>query len=648
MTDTPTRWTLGAKLAAVGLPFLLLGLIATAITLWASWQLDGGAAAVNEAGRLRMQAYRLAWASTLPDADASRAQLLEEFDRSLRLLQQGDPERPLVTPWDDAVRASYRAVGQSWAGVRALHANRAQPAAAAELDRATRELVGTVDRLVRAIEEHLAHYTNLLHLLQVGLLVLGTIAASMLVVVGYHFVLEPVSGLQRAVTQLRAGDLAARVEPSSSDELGDLAVGFNDMARQLQASYTDLEQRVRAKTAELLEERERLQALYDVSLLVARSHSLAELSQGFAQRVRATTRADGVALRWSDAERRQFVLLAGEGLPQAMAREEHCIAAGECHCGQSQADGGTRVIPVNALVPPRRRHCENAGWATIVAVPIHMQDRLVGELDLFYHAEYTLSGNARALLETLTSHLASGMENMRLRALEREAAVAQERALLARELHDSIAQSLAFLNIQAQLMRKAMADGDHERMSQALAEVELGLRESHGDVRELLVHFRTRTNAQDMEQALQATLRKFEHQSGLSATLSVHDEGLPLAPDAQIQALHIVQEALSNVRKHARATHVQVDVWKHPAWRIEVHDDGQGFDAGSARPDAEGHVGLRIMRERAERLGARLQLVSAPGRGTTIRLELQPAAAAPHPPLAAGQDGDAAALPPSA
>jgi two-component system, NarL family, nitrate/nitrite sensor histidine kinase NarX len=86
--------------------------------------------------------------------------------------------------------------------------------------------------------------------------------------------------------------------------------------------------------------------------------------------------------------------------------------------------------------------------------------------------------------------------------------------------------------------------------------------ESYSDVRELLLHFRTRTNTEDIEPALATTLRKFEHQSGVKAVLKMHGHGLPLAPDVQIQLLHIVQEALSTVRKHARATQVWLEVWQ--------------------------------------------------------------------------------------
>jgi two-component system nitrate/nitrite sensor histidine kinase NarX len=630
MPASPTRWSLGAKLAAVGLPFMVLGLLVTALTLWVSWQLDGGAAAVNEAGRMRMQAYRLAWVSTLANDPAQRPRLVEEFEHSLQVLAKGDPERPLMTPWDDDVRSRYQAVRTAWDGMRALHATPA-PLDSAGLNQATAALVATIDGLVQAIEVHLARYTSILHLLQVVMMVLGTVAASLFVVIGYHVVLEPVLLLKQAVSQVRTGDFEARVEPGASDELGELAVGFNDMARQLQASYTDLEQRVREKTAELQEKRERLQSLYDVSLLVARSGSLDELAQGFVRLVGEAARADGAVLRWFDATRGQFVLLASMGLPATVATDEHCIPSGDCHCGQSEAPQGARVIVLHELPPVRRQACASAGWASLVAIPMHAKDRLIGELDLFFHAEHTLTEAEQALLETMTTHLVAGMENLRLQAAEREAAVAEERGFLARELHDSIAQSLAFLNIQAQLMRKAMADGDRARMNQALAEIELGLRESHGDVRELLIHFRTRTDAQDMEHALLATLRKFEHQSGLASTFTVHDEGLPLAPDLQVQALHIVQEALSNVRKHAAAGHVWVDVWKHPAWRIEVRDDGRGFAADALPPDTENHVGLRIMRERAERLGARLDVSSRAGQGTTVRLELEPAAAEARP-----------------
>jgi two-component system nitrate/nitrite sensor histidine kinase NarX len=232
-----------------------------------------------------------------------------------------------------------------------------------------------------------------------------------------------------------------------------------------------------------------------------------------------------------------------------------------------------------------------------------------------------LSPAERSLLEALTAHLAAAMENLRLNSLEKEAAVAQERTFIARELHDSIAQSLAFLKIQVQLMHDALETGDARRVQSVLEEIETGVRESYGDVRELLVHFRTRAQGEDIEPALRTTLRKFEHQSGLASTMQMQGHGMPLAPDLQIQVLHIVQEALSNVRKHARATQVWLAVEQQPQWRFEVRDDGVGFLPEKGRDD-ETHVGLRIMAERAEKVGGALDVVSTPGRGTSIVLTL--------------------------
>ena len=202
--------------------------------------------------------------------------------------------------------------------------------------------------------------------------------------------------------------------------------------------------------------------------------------------------------------------------------------------------------------------------------------------------------------------------------------MAEERGLLARELHDSIAQSLAFLKIQVGLLRSAVTRADAVGVERTLSELDAGVQESLSDVRELLMHFRTRTNEEDMTPALKATLQKFEHQTGLATHLLVQGHGLPLDADVQVQVLHVVQEALSNVRKHAQAREVWVEVQQAPPWRVEVRDDGRGFAVADGADGAEDqtHVGLRIMRERAQRIGATVQVDSVPGSGTCLSLTL--------------------------
>lgn len=620
----PRQWNLGTKLALVATPFLVLTLLAIAATLWVSWQLEGGAAAVNEAGRMRMQTYRLSLSLATAD-EASRRQQVQDFEHSLALLRSGDPERPLFVPWDDTVRARFATVEQDWAAF-VQHWRGAAPPDVAELRTQAARFVEHIDALVNAIEAHMSRWTALQHLLQTAVLTLVVAAGAALLLTGYRFVLEPVSQLKRAIERLQGGDFGTRIRPSSKDEFGTLANGFNGLAEHLQSMYRNLEAKVAEKTSQLQEKGERLQALYDVSTLITGATTLEALANGFTQRIARVAHADAVALRWSDEGNQRYLLLASQGLPQGMVEQEQCLMAGDCHCGAPLAAPGARVIPVHALPQDNLGHCARADFGTVVSLPIRLHERTMGELDLFYNAQVAPSQAERSLLEALVAHLSAAMENLRLDSLAKEAAVSQERVLLARELHDSIAQSLAFLKIQVQLMRDALASGNAQRVQSVLAEIDTGVRESYGDVRELLLHFRTRANGEHIEPALQTTLRKFEHQSGIKTSLQMHGQGLPLTPDLQIQVLHILQEALSNVRKHARASQVWLDVQQQPRWRFEVRDDGIGFHADDPAR-GETHVGLRIMAERAERIGATLDVISTPGHGSSVVLELAPVAA---------------------
>ena len=407
----------------------------------------------------------------------------------------------------------------------------------------------------------------------------------------------------------------------SEDEFGQLSAGFNLMAHALQASHADLEHKVRDKTASIAVKNQRLAALYEVSAQTSNAGSLDVLAQGFVEHIRRIAQADAAVVRWSNEGNERYVLLAADGLPAAMAENEHCLPTGACLCGQPQEQARMRVIPISSASAPSLPHCQEAGFETMVAIPVQSHQRMLGEINLFFRSPTSLTKGMQDLLATMTRHLASSMESLRATALEREAAVSEERSLIARELHDSIAQSLAFLKIQTQLLRDAVARGDAMVRDRSIGELDVGVRECYADVRELLVHFRTRTSEEDIESALRATLSKFEHQTGMATTLTMLGHGLPLAPDIQIQVLHMVQEALSNVRKHSGASRVELRVQRHPGWRFEVQDNGVGFDVAGVPPNSL-HVGLGIMRERAMRIDANVNVESTPGAGTCVCIEL--------------------------
>lgn len=620
--------SLSTKLVRIGAGLLLVALASIGLTLWVTWQLEGGAAAVNEAGRMRMQTWRLTSVAQADPPPGEVAVLVQQFDQSLALLRQGDASRPLFVPWDEAVAREFATVEALWQNQRPLWLQDIPPEPGQALAAAS-AFVEAIDALVHAIEQQLSGYTAILNLFQLIMMALAIAGAVVMLFTGYMYVINPLARLRQGLRRLESGDFKARVEVETHDEFGQVAGGFNRMASTLQSMYAGLESQVETKTRHIEAQRARLETLYEVSAFMAQAGSIEELSRGFAERVRAVVRADAAAVRWSDEASQRYLMLASDCFPQEMVEEERSLLAGACACGNLQPDARTRVIPIRSHDEQEVRHCVRAGFETLVSVPVRLQQRLIGEINLFYRSQTSLSAGETELLDALASHLANALESLRVAALEREAAVGEERALIARELHDSIAQSLAFLKIQVQLLRNAASKGQDERVMSTLDELDEGLRESINDVRELLVHFRTRTNTDDIERALQETLQKFQHQTGLSAKLHIEGHGLPLPPDVQVQVLHVIQESLSNVRKHAGAGHVQLDVFKGARWRFRVRDDGAGFDVLDAPDDS--HVGLKIMRERAALIGARVDVYSEPGDGTTVTLTLPPHPVAASP-----------------
>lgn len=606
------RQSLAFRLVATGVGFLVVALASITLTLWVTWQLEGGAAAVNEAGRMRMMSYRLALHAASGDRAALPAQIAA-MDNTIELLRVGDPSRPLFVPWSRDSSQEFAAVQAQWLALRSAWRTPGRDVTAAEVE----ALVQHVDRFVSTIERSLSRWTEVLRGFQFTMVALAIASAVLLLYATHLMVLDPLRKLGQGLGEIRSGHFGARVQVTSADEFGDLADGFNAMAAHLQMLYRNLEGRVAEKTARLEVERERLAALYEVSAFVARAENLDELARGFVSKIRRIAQADAVAVRWSDEGNRHYLMLAQEGLPPALVSEEQCLQSARCECGQSAATAATRVIPIRSS-SNGLGNCARAGFQTLLTVPVSLHHHVLGEIDLFYRTERALAEDDRSLIETLASHLAGGIESLRAAAADREGAIASERTLLAQELHDSIAQSLAFLKMQVSLLRNALRRGDATAAERTVEEIDTGVRESYADVRELLLHFRTRTNAQDIESALRSTLQKFEQQSGVPARLQIDGHGVPLPTDVQVQLLHVVQEALSNVRKHAHAGSVHVHVEQAPQWRVEVVDDGCGFDAGQV--PGHSHVGLRIMRERAQRIGAQVTIASEAGKGTRVAI----------------------------
>lgn len=609
--------SLSDKLIRTGTGLLVVALISIGLTLWVTWKLGGGAAALNEAGRMRMQTWRLTSAVQANLAETEINALTQEFDRSMLLLKNGDASRPLFVPWDKEAINRYTEVERLWHEQK-IHFTIQPSWPHHQLVEYSVEFVNAVDRFVLSIEAQMANLTALLNLFQFVMMALAIGGAVVMLYTGYLYVINPLSNLRNGLLKLESAQFSVRVDVASNDEFGQVASGFNRMAATLQSLYGNLEAQVATKTRRIAAQKERLEGLYGVSVFLAQANELSELTQGFSQRVRKLMKADAIALRWSGEDASKFLLLASDEFPQIMKDEENCLMAGACACGNPTLDARTRVIPImNSDIAPLQ-HCARIGYESLISVPVRMQNKVLGEIDLFYKSQINLAAEEVELMDTLASHLATAVEGMRVVVLDREAAIAGERSLLARELHDSIAQSLAFLKIQVQLLRSAITKQNSKSTDLALNELDSGLKESIADVRELLLHFRTRTQADDIERAVQETLQKFQHQTGLHVKRQATGEGLPLPQDVQIHVLHVLQEALSNIRKHANANSVVIEIHKGDPWRFLVRDDGVGFDSHNNR--SEINIGLKIMQERANQIGATVDITSLVGQGTTVTL----------------------------
>jgi signal transduction histidine kinase len=211
------------------------------------------------------------------------------------------------------------------------------------------------------------------------------------------------------------------------------------------------------------------------------------------------------------------------------------------------------------------------------------------------------------------------------RRLEQDAALS-ERKRLARELHDTVAQALAYINIKANLVTETLAKGNLERGLKELAQIKESLDSTYEVVRHAINTLgRSPLETVDFVSALSHQVKEFSRKSNVRSSFSVSGDRLHLSPQIADELLRIVGEALVNVRNHAQARSVEVRLsTNRNRLGVTVEDDGRGFDLSDRHNSLQDqdHHGLVIMRERAESLGGELELVSTPGNGTEIKVNV--------------------------
>ena len=624
------NYKLGVRLVSVSIAGLVFGLAMVMGTLWLSWALEGAAAAINDTGSLRVQSVRIGLTISQPVIDQAQVrQQINGLNETLDNLRRGDPQRPLRLPSSDAVQQQFERVSLAWketldATLDEVLRNPAQHSAAVRsyLDDLTR-FVREADRLVSLIEVENARDTAYLRGSQLALIMLMLAGCVAIIYLLYGWVIRPVEALRSGIAKMTTGDFDVRVPVEGHDEFGELATGFNDMAAQLKALYSDLEERVRQKTLLLAQRNRSMATLYEFAAYLSQPGELEDRCKGFLSRLIAHFGADGGTVRILDPRQNKLHLTVHQGLSPEFVLQEQCVHSGDCLCGEALAQGEVRLHDFRNLPAEFRYLCREEGFNSIAIAQIGNGGKALGSYTLHFKIPHEFSADDRRLFESVGQHLGVAIENQRLLARTRELAIAEERNLVAQGLHDSIAQGLNFLKLQVQLLEDSLERDARDEVREVIRMIDAGLRESYDDVRELLMNFRVKLNEGELIDALNISAERFRQQTGIEIVVDAHNEGAPLPPEQQLQLLFIVQEALSNIRKHARARHVHITVENANDFMLAVTDDGCGFDVADKEAHKDSHVGLKIMHERAGRLGARLTVTSSPGLGTRIALQLE-------------------------
>ena len=292
----------------------------------------------------------------------------------------------------------------------------------------------------------------------------------------------------------------------------------------------------------------------------------------------------------------------------------------QSECVKSDLCGHEERIPADKLGVVCRH---------VVAVPLRHKDRPVGALHLQFAAPCTMPATMTPLLRAAGDLVGTALDNARLSRENLRVRLTSERQMLANEVHDSLAQGLTYLRMRMSLLRDAIRQSDELRAHKYCGDIDDTLESSQRRLRELITYYRSQMDPQGLLHALSETSERFLDRTGISLEFVNHVPDMKLSREREIEVFHIVQEALANISRHARATHARLTLaCRSGCYVIVVEDDGVGLASGTDATDTDGHYGIAIMRERARRLGGNVE-ITATGRAGT-RLELSFPITTPH------------------
>jgi two-component system nitrate/nitrite sensor histidine kinase NarX len=361
--------------------------------------------------------------------------------------------------------------------------------------------------------------------------------------------------------------------------------------------------------------------LYSISSELNKIHSAKILFEYFlAVFVKMTGACSAVARRFD--QEGELRLMATYGVVDSVGQEDYVLGS-DCFCGEVALSSEASVqFSVHSCAKCVGKRAQEKSKVGAIFIPLKYQSKTLGVFNLFFDTEPSLALDERALLESIADNIAIALDRLMLNEKTKRLALSQERLFLSQEIHDSLAQTIYSLNLQVSVLQK-MLKNESSTVDEKIVEIQNNITQANQDLRELMGNFRAPLDVKGIEISLDGLLKRFEVEAGIATYFQI--KGRPhLSAEVEMQMMRISQEALSNIRKHAKARNVRILLSTYRfGVQLLIEDDGIGFEKKYLDQGQMGHnIGMNIMKERAQRIGASLEIESELGEGTQIIVNL--------------------------
>jgi len=565
---------------------ITLGVVGMIASMLVSESLSGDAAQINQAGALRMQAIRISRAII----SAENNQTKNPNESSADFIKRRDKVKNEMINFDDRithlflggiagrnkhseVEKQYYLILSSWEEIKTQIV---QPVDSLTSVESFDHFVTEIDQLVTLLqlgsEEKLA---SLRTIQGVSLFTLLLIAFVVLYRLNRAIVI-PLKQLVTVAEHAGKGDFSIKANYKANNELGLLASTINRMSEELALTYHDFEQRVDSKTKALTHSNRSLQVLYQAARKLA--------SNDFKQ------------------------------------TDEHIINELEEALGIGKITIERNLSEKSELAKSNSIECKKTDQVKQLKYPLEKPNQQYGFIVWHITQDESVHKWQTQMLRAMADIVATAIDLENRRNAENRLLIVEERAVIARELHDSLAQSLSYLKVQTSLLtRKMQKDSNQTSIEETIGELKFGLNSAYQQLRELLTTFRLKLDDPSLVNALQGTVVEFSEKCQHDISLDFLISENSLSANQEIHILQIVREALSNVHRHAQAATAGVSLTiNNEKLLVEIWDDGIGIDEISQE---QGHFGLGIMQERAKSLMSEINIEPRNPKGTRVFFE---------------------------